>query len=319
MDFLRNFFDTQQFAPHGQCLLWQSDFLILYTVADLAIAAAYFSIPLALGYFALHRRDLAFRWVFVLFCVFILACGTTHLFDVWTLWNPDYGIAGLVKAVTAIASVATAVALWDLMPEALALPGPAQLRALNERLQSEIAEHRKARDEMQHMAADLERRVTERTAELQRRTAELGREVARRSAMEVSLIESREQFRRLFMGNPLPMWIYDEVSGRFLEVNNAAIARYGYAREAFLAMTQADILVEDRDDAGRAAAMPPANPGILRRGRRAAHRLRDGSIVAVELFDDAILLHEREARLVVAVSLTQLSALDVPSGGLQPA
>src|SRR5690348_12159573 len=116
MNFLSAIFDTQQFAPHGQCLLWQSDLLILYTVSDTAIALAYFSIPLALGYFVFKRRDIAFRWVFVLFCIFIVACGTTHIFDVWTLWNPDYGIAGLVKALTAVASIGTAVMLWDLMP-----------------------------------------------------------------------------------------------------------------------------------------------------------------------------------------------------------
>ena len=43
MNFLSTFFDTQQFAPHGQCLLWQSDLLILYTVSDTAIALAYFA------------------------------------------------------------------------------------------------------------------------------------------------------------------------------------------------------------------------------------------------------------------------------------
>src|SRR5207237_4352437 len=116
MSFLSTFFDTQQFAPNGQCLLWQSDLLILYTVSDGAIALAYFSIPLALGYFVMKRRDIAFRWVFVLFCIFIVACGTTHVFDVWTLWNPDYGLAGLVKAVTAVASVLTEVMLLGLMP-----------------------------------------------------------------------------------------------------------------------------------------------------------------------------------------------------------
>ena len=71
MNFLSSFFDTQQFAPHGQCLLWQPDLLILYMVSDAAIALAYFSIPLALAWFVIKRRDIAFRWVFVLFCIFI--------------------------------------------------------------------------------------------------------------------------------------------------------------------------------------------------------------------------------------------------------
>ena len=76
MNFLSSFFDTQQFAPHGQCLLWQPDLLILYTVSDAAIALAYFSIPLALAWFVIKRRDIAFRWVFVLFCIFIVIINT---------------------------------------------------------------------------------------------------------------------------------------------------------------------------------------------------------------------------------------------------
>ena len=190
MNFLSSFFDTQQFAPHGQCLLWQSDLLILYTGSDSASALAYFSIPLALAYFVMKRRDIAFRWVFVLFCIFIVACGTTHIFDVWTLWNPDYGLAGVVKGLTAVASVGTAVMLWDLMPKALALPGPAQLKSLNLLLEQELGEHRAARTTLQDMTEALERRVQERTAELER-------EIAQRRATEAELLKSREQFRHL--------------------------------------------------------------------------------------------------------------------------
>jgi hypothetical protein len=58
----------------------------------------------------------------MMFALFIVACGTTHLMEIWTVWFPYYGVEGLVKLVTAGASLVTAVTLIPLMPKALALP-----------------------------------------------------------------------------------------------------------------------------------------------------------------------------------------------------
>src|SRR6266436_4780174 len=126
-----SFFDTADLTPHGFCLLWRPVPPCLHVLSDSAIGIAYYSIPLALGYFAWRRKDLAFGWVFALFAVFILACGTTHWFEVWTLWHPDYATQGLIKAATAAVSVGTALLLWPLLPQALALPSPAALRQAN--------------------------------------------------------------------------------------------------------------------------------------------------------------------------------------------
>jgi PAS domain S-box-containing protein len=296
MNFLSAFFDTQQFAPHGQCLLWQSDLLILYTVSDAAIALSYFSIPLALAWFVMKRRDIAFRWVFVLFCIFILACGTTHIFDVWTLWNPDYGVAGLVKAVTAVASVGTAVMLWDLMPKALALPGPSQLQSLNLLLEQELGEHRVARTTLQDMTEALERRVQERTIELER-------EIAQRRATEAELLKSREQFRHLFLSNPLPMWIYDRNSLRFLEVNDAAINNYGYARDEFLAMKLTDI--RPAEEVERLMTSVQRDVGAYEQTNNWHHRRKNGDIISVDVFTHEIAIEGHDARLAVALDVTQ--------------
>jgi len=296
MNFLSAFFDTQQFAPHGQCLLWQPDLLILYTVSDAAIALAYFSIPLALAYFVLKRRDIAFRWIFVLFCIFIVACGMTHVFDVWTLWNPDYGVAGLVKAFTAVASVATAVLLWDLMPKALALPGPAQLQGLNVLLEREVGEHRDARASLQDMTAELERRVRERTAELER-------EVAQRRATEAELIKSREQFRHLFLSNPLAMWIYDRDTLQFLEVNDAAINNYGYTRDEFLAMRLTD--VRPPEEVEKLLAVLEKSVGPYEQSSNWRHRRKNGETMTVDVFTHGINIQGHNARMAVVLDVTQ--------------
>ena len=124
-------FDPAGLTPHGFCLLWQPGLIWTYVAADAGIALAYFTIPLALLVFVRRRHDLVFRPVFGLFAAFILLCGTTHLLDVLTLWIPAYGIEAIVKVATAMVSLLTAFVLWRLLPVALALPSPAQMRAAN--------------------------------------------------------------------------------------------------------------------------------------------------------------------------------------------
>lgn len=124
-------FDTSGLAPHGYCLLWEPGLIWLYGLSDAAIALAYFSIPLALVIVGQRRGDLIFRPLLWLFAAFILLCGATHFLDVVTLWSPFYGLQGLVKATTAVASVSTAIALWWALPSFLALPSADQLRQAN--------------------------------------------------------------------------------------------------------------------------------------------------------------------------------------------
>ena len=124
-------FDTSGLAPHGFCLLWEPALIRLYAISDTVIALAYFSIPLTLVVVGKRRSDLVFRPLLWLFAAFILLCGTTHWLDLLTLWAPLYGLQGLVKAATAIASVFTAIALWRALPYFLALPSTDQLHQAN--------------------------------------------------------------------------------------------------------------------------------------------------------------------------------------------
>ena len=132
------------FIPHGHCYLWQPELVGLHILADGLIALAYYSIPLTLVYFVRQRKDLPFDWMFLLFSTFIVACGTTHVMEIWTLWHPTYWLSGLIKAITAFASVSTALLLIPLIPQALALPSPAQLEAANIALRNEIAQRQQA-------------------------------------------------------------------------------------------------------------------------------------------------------------------------------
>jgi signal transduction histidine kinase len=108
--------------------------------ADALIGLSYYSIPIALAYFVSHRNDIQFGWIFWAFAFFILACGTTHFFSIYTLWIPDYGTEALVKVITAGLSIFTALAIWPLLPKALAIPSTATLRSMNETLKRQVDE-----------------------------------------------------------------------------------------------------------------------------------------------------------------------------------
>ena len=130
-EYIKQLLESENLSPHGICLLWRPELLWTHVVSDLVIGTAYFSIPIVLGVFAGKRPDLIYGWVVWAFAIFIVACGTTHYFSIWTLWFPDYGIEALIKSFTAVASLATAVVLWRLLPKALAQPSAAQLAAAN--------------------------------------------------------------------------------------------------------------------------------------------------------------------------------------------
>ncbi len=146
--FFNDPFHSNGFIPHGHCYLWQTGLVSLHIISDATIALAYYSIPFLLIYFISKRKDVPFNGVFLLFGAFIIACGTGHLMDIWTLWHPDYWIAGSLKALTAIISIYTAFALFYLMPQALTLPSPTQLEVINRALSTEIVERKRIEKEL---------------------------------------------------------------------------------------------------------------------------------------------------------------------------
>ena len=126
---LIDLFDIKDLIPHGFCLSWSPLLLWLHVISDLLIALAYYSIPVTLIYFIRRRKDFPYPWLVALFAGFIVACGTTHLMSVATIWIPLYWLDGLLKAFTAIISLATAVLMLWAIHRALSLPSTAQLEA----------------------------------------------------------------------------------------------------------------------------------------------------------------------------------------------
>ncbi|MUG98894.1 response regulator [Scytonema sp. UIC 10036] len=132
------------FIPHGHCYLWQPELVRLHIISDGLTAIAYYSIPFTLTYIVEKRRDIPYNWIFLLFGAFIVLCGTTHIFEIWTLWHPNYWLSGFTKAITALVSLYTAVVLVKLVPQVLEIPSAAQFEAVK----NEIAERQRVEVEL---------------------------------------------------------------------------------------------------------------------------------------------------------------------------
>lgn len=163
---LDTFFGNKM-PPHGHCYLWDERLVSLHVISDALIVLSYFTIPLALVYLVKKRDDLSFNYMFILFAGFIFACGATHLINIYNVWYGAYWLSGSVKAVTALASVGTAVLVWPLIPKALAIPGVRDLQVLNGQLREESDRNAKQAQALAQLSEDLEEQVRLRTAELE--------------------------------------------------------------------------------------------------------------------------------------------------------
>ncbi|MBD2740273.1 PAS domain S-box protein [Coleofasciculus sp. FACHB-1120] len=235
LKFVQNFL-SKDFIPHGHCYLWKPGLVWLHITSDILIAVAYYSIPIMLVYFVSKRRDMPFYGIFLLFGTFIVACGTTHLAEVVTLWHPYYWLSGFLKAFTAGVSVYTALVLMPLIPQALAFPSPALLEIANNTLEKEVAERQATEEKLRKLTLELERRVEERTAALQSANILLQQEIVERQQTEAALRESEAQYRRIVETTTEGIWVLD-TAGNTSFANNQMAQMLGYTVPEMLGQT----------------------------------------------------------------------------------
>jgi PAS domain S-box-containing protein len=151
----------ERFMPHGHCYFWEPSVLWSYAISDSIIATAYFSIPLALSYIYLKRKDFTYVWMVILFAVFIAGCGITHVFDVVNIWKPLYKMDVISRIITAMASIATAAVLIKYTPKIIAIPTAEQWKRVNEELQTLNDEFQAVNEELHSANEELQAQIEE--------------------------------------------------------------------------------------------------------------------------------------------------------------
>jgi PAS domain S-box-containing protein len=133
-------------------------------------------------------------------------------------------------------------------------------------------------------------------------------DVTERKRASEAVAESERRHRLMFAACPLPMWMYDRQSLRYLDANPAAIRHYGYSREEFLQMTLRDI--RPAEDVPRLEQSLAQHPAGLHYAGTWRHRRKDGTLVDVDIHADSVELGGRRIELVLAVDVTQRCAAE---------
>jgi PAS domain S-box-containing protein len=129
---------ASNFVPHFYCYLGKPGLVWTHVISDSLIGLAYVSISGTLAFLVYKgRRNIPFHWMLLAFGLFIVACGGTHFMEVLTIWIPVYVLSGIVKAFTALVSIATAISLPFLVPQVLTLIQNAKTSEQDRRLLDE--------------------------------------------------------------------------------------------------------------------------------------------------------------------------------------
>lgn len=269
-------FNTEQFVPRRVCGNWSDELIWLHNLSDIAIFAAYMTIPMFLLY-VMYKKNIQAQPVkrmIWLFALFIIGCGTTHLMGFIVFTCPAYYLDGVVKLITAIVSILTVVALIPALPKLLAMKTP-------EELEAEIERRRIAEQEILLQKQHLEATVEEQLSGVKEVNILLKKQMEDRQALVTDLAEQARDLTELQNATvqtcsildslmqlaPVGMTFFD-CDGRYIRINNWLAKVNGLPPEAHIGKTVDEIA--------------PFVAGIIKR------RLKEALTTNVPILDDEV-------------------------------
>ena len=172
---MEDFFTLRGLMPHGHCFLWKPWLVWIHVISDAVILLSYYSIPLTLLFLVRKKKGVEFSKMYLVFGLFIFACGTTHGLEIYTMWVPAYGVEAVAKMLTALVSLAAAVVLVPAVNQVLLRPTRAELEAAYREIEETNSLLVAAEKKLLDVNSALEVRVQERTAEIESQKKELER------------------------------------------------------------------------------------------------------------------------------------------------
>ncbi len=129
---------VEKLIPHLECWNRTMPLIYLHVISDLLIAFSYFAIPTALIMILFKKKEIKFKLLFILFAMFIIACGSTHVMAIITVWKPWFWAEGWVKLCCAIISLITTIVIYPLLPAIIGLKSNIEYKEIIENLETEM-------------------------------------------------------------------------------------------------------------------------------------------------------------------------------------
>jgi PAS domain S-box-containing protein len=206
---------TKGLMALGACYQWGSYLLALHIVSDAVMALAFLSVPFTLLYILRNRKNRQFDRVLLCCAILAAACGSTHIIEILSIWNPIYWVSGGVKAFTALASMAAAILLIISVPSTLARPGLSTLQRVDREMNNEIGGALSEETTLQKGSRTLEYRQAQRIAQLE--------------AANRSLLQENERFAMAADAAGMAFWSFD-IASNTLQWDERMFHLYGVAQ-----------------------------------------------------------------------------------------
>jgi two-component system cell cycle sensor histidine kinase/response regulator CckA len=138
----------------------------------------------------------------------------------------------------------------------------------------------------------------------------LYRELERTTENEIATLRmSNERHQLLFEENPLPIWVLDAQTLRYLAINDAMIRTYGYSRDEFLGMSVIELKPPD-EVSELVQHISRTSPGAVSHVGVRTHRCKDGTMLDMDITIHAISFEGRRAMLGIALDTTRARQLE---------